>query len=64
MVTFAIVAGLLGAVGAAGLARDRVLGRRRREPPNGAGAADPTLRYYGEVRESHQHGGYSNGPTF
>jgi hypothetical protein len=61
MVTFAVVAGVVVAVGVAGFLRDRVLGRRRPEPPNGAGANDPTLRYYGQVRESHQPGSHGGG---
>ena len=61
MTMVAVIAGVLAAVGLAGLARDRVLGRRRPEPPNGAGAADPTLRYYGQVRESHQPGSHGGG---
>ena len=62
MLTLAVIAGALGAVGAAGLLRDRVRGRRRPEPPSGAGVNDPTLRYYSQVQESHQQHGLFGGP--
>ena len=57
----AAFAGLFGAVGLAGFVRDRVKGRRTPAPPNGLGGDDPTLRYYGEVRESHEHHGFFGG---
>jgi hypothetical protein len=61
MVTLAVMAGLVGAVGAAGFLRDRLKGRRRPEPFNGAGADDPTLRYYSDVRRSHENHGFFGG---
>jgi hypothetical protein len=61
MLTLAVVAGVIGGVGAAGLLRDRLRGRRRPAPPDAAGA-NARLRHYSQVRDSEQQHGLYGGP--
>ena len=51
MTVLAVLGGTVALVAVAGLARDRLLGRRRPEQPNGLGVDDPTLRYYRDVHD-------------
>lgn len=55
MTVLAILAGMFGAVGLAGLVRDRARGRRRTEQHDPDGTAGGYLRYHRDVRESHEH---------
>ena len=50
--------------GAAGFARDRLLGRRTPPRPNGLGVEDPTLRYYRDLNDQQNHdwGGFGGRP--
>jgi hypothetical protein len=52
MTTFAAIGGVLGAIALAGLARDRVSGRRRPVRSHRDGSAAATLRYHREVGDT------------